>query len=716
VSVYPTVVKNKSAGADSAPAARVSLESLNASATPDLRLRSDYRPDIDGLRALAIIPVVIFHAFPAVMPGGFVGVDIFFVISGFLISSIILQALQRGTFSFAGFYANRIKRIFPALIVVLAACFALGWFFLLPDEYTQLGKHMVGAAGYIENLVLRREAGYFDIKSNLKPLMHLWSLGIEEQFYLTYPFFLWSVWRFRRNLWTVLLSITLVSFGLNIWQVHRDPVGAFFLPQTRCWELMVGGAFACWRLLGQEAGSRPGQHWVSNFIESGSLPVPSAVARNAFSGLGLLLVAMAVLRIHENDPFPGWWALLPVGGASLLILGGPDAWINRRILANKPMVFVGLISYPLYLWHWPMLTFPRIIRGSELSVATRTAGVLLSFGLAWATWHYIERPIRFGRKTWIKTAALTAMSVVIGSAGYSAYSSDGFAGRFPDFIRDVGQLREVRWSTPECRRTVGLADIDYCRSTTVGRPDVLLIGDSHASVLYDGLAPAYQKRSQILMNLGQAGCVPFYDTESFSPGVRRKDCKRVLNRIFEFAASSASVGTIILSLRGPRYMSGQGFGPAEAGAGPKEILWEGAPENTGQAEMFTAALRNTISRLYATGKNLILVIDWPELGFDPRSCLPRPVSLFSSPRPFCGVSRTQVDARNRAYRQVVLDLKKEFTGLRVFDPLPYLCDSSACYAMTAGHLLYSDDNHISNAGATYLSGKFFEEQFPQAKF
>jgi len=699
VSAHPNAVKNTNAAALS-------------SVTPDLRFRSTYRPDIDGLRALAIIPVVIFHAFPTIMPGGFVGVDIFFVISGFLISSIILQGLQLGTFTFAGFYASRIRRIFPALLVVLAACFALGWFFLLPDEYSQLGKHIVGAAGYIENFVLRREAGYFDIRSYLKPLMHLWSLGIEEQFYLTYPLFLWLVWRFRRNLVTILLSLGLVSFWLNVWQVHRDPVGDFYLPQTRCWELLAGGAIACWQLFREERQSRPGTRWESYFARLELLRVPPAVVRNALSTLGVLMIAIAVLRIHENNAFPGWWALLPVVGASLLILAGPCAWINRRILAKKHMVLVGLISYPLYLWHWPVLAFPRILRSGEVSGAVRSGGVLLSFGLAWVTWRYIESPIRFGSKTWIKPVALIVISGVIGSLGYAAHR-DGFIGRFPSALGDLGRPGEGRWSTPECRAMTGSADIDYCRSLTAGAPNVLLIGDSHAASLYTSLAPAFQERSQVLMNLGEAGCVPFYDTESYSSTEPRRDkCKAVVNRLLEFATSSPSVQTIILSLRGPLNMSGQQFG-AEAGEASKEILWAGAPSHSSQAEVFTAALTNTVSRLYATGKTLILFIDWPELDFDPRSCLPRPVRLFSSPRPFCGVPRVQVDARNRAYRDVILELKKEFPGLRVFDPLPYLCDSSACYAMRSGHLFYSDDNHLSDAGVAYLSGKFFEEQSSQ---
>lgn len=705
---YSTGVKNTSAAAETASPAGSSLKASNAPVLRHSRLPSNYRPDIDGLRALAIIPVVLFHAFPSMLPGGFVGVDIFFVISGFLISSIILQALQRESFSFAGFYANRIRRLFPALLAMLAACFVFGWFFLLPDEYAHLGKHIVGAATYIENFLLHREAGYFDISSHLKPLMHLWSLGIEEQFYLTYPLFLWLVWRHRRHLFTILLAIAVISFCLNLWQVRRDVGSAFFLPQTRAWELMAGGAIACWTLLRQETVSLPGIHWLAHCSEQ-EWQLRTATVRNISSATGLGLIVFAVLRIHENDPFPGWWALFPVCGASLLICGGPDAWINRKLLSHKCMVLVGLISYPLYLWHWPMLSFPRILRGSELSIPFRGAAVLLSFGLAWATFRFIESPIRFGHKSWIKPVALTAMSLVIASLGYAAYR-DGFIDRFPNFAGDIGHLRDVRWSTPECRNMIGLAEINYCRSSSTGAADVLLIGDSHSAVLYDGMAPAYQQRSQVLTNLGQSGCAPLYDTNSFSPGISHPDCRPVVNRMLDFAATSATAHTIILSLHGSRYMSGQGFGPIDAAAAPKEILWEGAAKNIAQPQMFAASLRNTVARLSATGKNVILFMDWPELGFDPRSCLPRPISFFSSPRSSCSVPRVQVEARSAPYREVVRQLQMEFKSLKVFDPLPYLCDSSACYAMKDGHLFYSDDNHVSATGAAYLSGKFLEEQ------
>jgi peptidoglycan/LPS O-acetylase OafA/YrhL len=692
-----------------------SKEAHTRSFTKDLRHHPAYRPDIDGLRALAIVPVVIFHASPTLLPGGFIGVDIFFVISGFLISSIILKSLQRESFTFSGFYANRIKRIFPAMLLVLAVCSVLGWFFLLPGEYAQLGKHIFGGAAYIENIILRGEAGYFDTKTFAKPLMHLWSLGIEEQFYLTYPLLLWLVWRLRRNPLLILLPLIFLSFCLNIWQVRGNAPAAFLLPQTRFWELWAGGILAyldifkpnvIHRLSKNSSRNSPGLAPGFSEVE------PSETAtkvNNVLSILGVLLVVAGLLFVRESA-FPGWWALLPVCGAALLISAGPTAWINRTILSNPVAVFIGLISYPLYLWHWPILSFGRILRGGELSSGARIAAVILSLILSWATWRFVESPIRFGRKIWIKTAALALISVIIGAVGYTIHYEDGFARRFRNLPEDFGWATAEPYATPDCRKRVGSDTIAYCRSLGSGDPDVLLIGDSHAASLYHGLAPAYAQRSQTLMNLGEPGCVPFYDTETYAQGMRKEsNCPATVNHMLEFATSTPSARTIIISLRGPMNMLGSDFGEDTSGR-PEEILWHGAPENSRHAEMFAGAFRNTVQRLSAAGKNVILFIDWPELGFDPRSCLPRPIPLFSQVRPLCGVPRVQVEARNRAYREVIFEMKKEFPGLRVFDPLPYLCDSSACYAMNAGHLLYRDDNHLSAAGAVYLSDKFLAEQ------
>ena len=633
------------------------------------------------------------------------------MISGFLISGIIFRGLQRERFSFRGFYANRVKRIFPALLLVLGACAVFGWFSLLPDEYAQLGKHILGGAGYVENLVLPREAGYFDTNSFFKPLMHLWSLGIEEQFYLTYPFLLWAAWRLRGKLLAIMIALILISFSFSVWQVRTDATSSFFLPQSRFWELWMGGALAYLDIFRPDVGRRVTGSWanlVSRVPVQKQISSSAAIVPNTLSMVGMVLIGVSLLLVRESA-FPGWWALPPVCGASLLIVAGPAAWINRRILSNRVVVFVGLISYPLYLWHWPILSFAGIIRRDDLSGGVRIATMCLSFLLAWATWRFVECPIRFGRKIWIKTAALAAISVVIACVGYTIHAQDGFVSRFKNVPGDVGWLQPEIPSSKVCLKALGTDQMRFCRMAGKGPPDVVLIGDSHASSLYGGLASAYSRHSQTLMNLGEAGCVPFYDTESYTLGMRQsRDCRPLVNRMLNFAASSPSVRTIILSARGPLNMSGQYFG--EDPLGPKVISWVGAAKNSDQADVFVAALKNTVSRLSSTGKNLVLFIDWPELNFNPRSCLPRPVALFSHVLPLCGVPRSEVDARNRAYRDVVFKMRQEFTGLKVFDPFPYLCDATACYAIRDGRLLYQDDNHLSAAGSAYLGEKFLAEQ------
>jgi peptidoglycan/LPS O-acetylase OafA/YrhL len=719
LALTPNIVRDKGEAKEFSPPEKSPEKSKPAHTrifTQDLRHHPAYRPDIDGLRALAIIPVVIFHAFPTLLPGGFIGVDIFFVISGFLISSIIFKSLQRESFTFSGFYANRIKRIFPALLLVLAVCSVLGWLFLLPGEYAQLGKHIFGGAAYIENIILQGESGYFDTKTYVKPLMHLWSLGIEEQFYLTYPLLLWLVWRLRRNPLIILLPLIFISFCLNLWQVRGNAPTAFLLPQTRFWELWAGGILAYFDIFKPNVLHRPTENWPRN--SPGLAPRISAVephhtsaasVNNVLSTMGALLVVAGLLLVHESA-FPGWWALLPVCGAALLISAGPTAWINRTILSNPVAVFIGLISYPLYLWHWPILSFGRILRGGELSSGARIAAVILSLILSWATWRFVESQIRFGRKIWIKTAGLAVTSVIVGAVGYTIHYEDGFSRRFKSLPADFGWASAEPYATPDCRKKIGSDTIAYCRSLESGDPDVLLIGDSHAASLYHGLAPAYAQRSQTLMNLGEPGCVPFYDTETYALGMRKEsNCPATVDRMLDFATSTPSVRIIIISLRGPMNMLGTDFGE-DANGRPEEISWHGAPQNSSQAEMFAGAFRNTVQHLSAAGKNVILLIDWPELGFDPRSCLPRPVPLFSQVRPLCGVPRAQVEARNRAYRELIFQMKKDFPGLGVFDPLPYLCDPSACHAMNGGHLLYRDDNHLSAAGAVYLSEKFLAEQ------
>lgn len=324
------------------------------------RVNTSYRADIDGLRGIAVLLVVLYHGFPTRFTGGFVGVDIFFVISGFLISNVIIEGLQENRFSFLDFYARRIRRIFPALALVLFASFAFGWFVLFPGEYQQLGKYIGGGAGFIGNIVTLNEAGYFDTRASLKPLLHLWSLGVEEQFYFVWPILLFLSWRWRFGALAIASIILVVSFVVNMDLTATDPTAAFYLPITRFWELMLGCLLAT-----IQAKRISLTTYFSRQFDFKS--TTANFSKEATAVLGIVLISAASYFVTSQKQFPGTWALVPTVGAMLLIAVGGTSFIGRWFLANRALVYVGLISYPLYLWHWPILSFARIIHYEEPS-------------------------------------------------------------------------------------------------------------------------------------------------------------------------------------------------------------------------------------------------------------------------------------------------------------------------------------------------------------
>ena len=388
-----------------------------------------YRPDIDGLRAVAVLAVVAFHAFPSWVRGGFIGVDVFFVISGYLISTIILDNLDKGTFSFTEFYARRIKRIFPALLLVLIACFAFGWFTLLADEYKQLGKHIAAGAGFISNFSLWNEAGYFDNSAETKPLLHLWSLGIEEQFYIVWPLLLWFAWKRKFNLLTITIVVAIASFVLNIKGIKHDMVATFYSPQTRFWELLSGSLLAWITLYKKDNFANVKlklDYWLSLIVHSEKQEADGKTLLNVLSFIGLLLLVYGFWRINKELSFPGKWALLPVLGAVLIITAGSKAWVNRTILSNKVAVWFGLISFPLYLWHWSILSFARIVESEVPSRNIRIAAVVLSIALAWLTYKLVERPLRFGNHSKAKVTVLVLLMASIGASGFYLFNKNGF--------------------------------------------------------------------------------------------------------------------------------------------------------------------------------------------------------------------------------------------------------------------------------------------------
>jgi peptidoglycan/LPS O-acetylase OafA/YrhL len=487
---------------------------------------SHYRPDIDGLRAVAVLSVVVFHAFPGKLTGGFVGVDIFFVISGYLISTIIFESLADGKFSFVDFYSRRIRRIFPALILVLATTYCIGWYVLPPDAFERLGKQTAASMGFFQNFVLWSESGYFDKDSATKPLLHLWSLAVEEQYYLIYPALVAAAWRRKIHPLVLIIAATALSFLLNVYGVQRYPSATYYMPWTRFWEIFAGGILAWIDLFGSSgvpASSFSAQHQSSIARLIASLR-GGVIFDNGCALAGGGLILFAILHLNSQSPFPGWRALLPVGGAWLLILAGRGAWINRHILSARLPVFVGLVSYPLYLWHWPLLSFLEISSSSqaEAPIDRLKLGVLvLSFILACVTYLFIERRIRFGFGAHKKalTAALCGLALLVSSVGYATYLEDGLAFRYSEELREIAAYKHVYGSDvrvsegSRCWLDAARPFQDFspvCSASLASRseePSMVIWGDSHAASLYPGLASLFGGQ-QGIAQFTRDGCPP----------------------------------------------------------------------------------------------------------------------------------------------------------------------------------------------------------------
>ena len=625
-----------------------------------------YRSDIDGLRAIAVLAVVVFHAFPALVPGGFIGVDIFFVISGFLISTILANALANGSFSFAGFYARRIKRIFPALLLVMAATLAFAWFALFPDELAQLGRHVAGGAGFLSNVVLWQEVGYFDRAADTKPLLHLWSLAIEEQFYIVWPVLLLLAWKRGASLLATAAVLAVLSFAINAGAIHAFPSATFYSPASRAWELLAGAMLAC-------AWLRP----APLLARSAALLRP-----NAWSALGALLLALGFALITAKHRFPGWYALLPVAGAVMLIGAGPHAWFNRVVLSNRLMVWIGLISYPLYLWHWPLLSYAHIIESGTPAPQLRAALVALAALLAWLTYRLVERPLRLGHGRY-KVAALAALMVLIAASGAWIARKGGLPQRAAVVENARHQkslvLVEDVQNAAACKQRYRFDSIhEYCLMAHVDRePTVVLIGDSHAYHVVAGLTRYYTSVGENLLMLGTRH--PYWGLPAGDDAYQK-----ATQPMLELALGMPSVKTIVISTH------------ARLGTG------------TPEARAMLVAARDTIRRYTEAGKSVILMEDVPVLSFDPRACIKRAGMVSSGTRTVCALPRAEVEAQSPQNMELLAGLLREFPAASLFRTTDLLCDDKLCWAMKEGNLLYRDNNHLSYEGDLYIGSRFAE--------
>ncbi len=626
-----------------------------------------YRPDIDGLRAVAVLAVIAYHARRDLMPGGFCGVDVFFVISGFLITGIILGEMSAGRFSLVRFYTRRIRRIFPALGVMLAICLLLGRSVLLPEEYRLLGKHVVASVGFVENVLLYRSLGYFAWHADQIPLLHLWSLAVEEQFYAAFPLVVMALVRLRCGLSWAFLAMLVASLVGSRFASLGDTDAGFYLAWYRAWELLVGSLLAVW-------------------LQNGSLP-RSRWAVESMSAVGAFGLLFSLLWLRYWMAYPSWRAGVPVASAALLIAAGKDAVFNRLVLSNRFAVGVGLVSYPLYLFHWPIFAFLHIRsgvgiepQGVELVAALVATAVLTLLTYAW-----IERPIRRYQGN-VSVVALCAAMVSIGLVGELVRR--GFIANGGD-SPGVLQVRAAIADNPYVDLPQGTQTEKFVLRTGGRGRTTLLYGDSMALQLVPRLVArlrdaAPSDRGAMVITAGGMPPIPGFRVRNV-PG----DAIGMDARFRRALDEDASIDRVILLGCWLPYVSKSRGGTVD-----------GHPMHEEEGRQAAIrALESLMRDVVARGKQVTLVLGFPvHPRLAPTAFLQRGIGGVRAIEPrtvtaedvfaFAPGGRELTDAMATRAREL---------GVAVIDPMPLLCPDGTCVGEDSDGPIRHDPHHLRAA-------------------
>lgn len=640
-----------------------------------------YRPDIDGLRAVAVVPVILFHAGAQWLPGGFVGVDIFFVISGYLISAIILREVGQGSFTFAGFYERRIRRIIPALLVMLLVTVAIFQIVALPDQAAGAAKSGIAALLSLSNFYFWRETGYFAPAAEFLPLLHTWSLAVEEQFYLLFPPVLLIITRLRWDVRKTLLIGTLLAFAVSLWLSANKPSVAYFLLPARAWELGLGAVLA--------AGVVP--------------PLRGAVLRELAPVAGLAAIVVSLFTVRSNMAFPGWVALAPCLGSALIIHDGGRSWLANNVLAARPAVFVGLLSYSLYLWHWPILAAIRVYTASvHLAPMLAVAAIPLIFFVSWLSWRYVERPFRSRTAMpWPRMARILGggSAVALALSGLSIVML-GFPGRLTEPARlalaaasDVDPLRvpcQDGTRTAQCRFGSLEGQIAYA-----------VIGDSHAAAIRPAVEASGVMGTAVGTLYWKPAC-PLLDGAVIPDHPEHIACTEFKTRMWREIERNQNLRTILLAGRWPYQILGT---EPESGGSNRTFMVDGqsgepSPEESKRA--FDRSLTRTIERLQRMGRKVIVIGSIPEPGFD----VPHNVAtaLHLGRVAAGGIRRDAVEQRLTAADSLVAGIVARHPGVRFLSIWESFCDKDVCPIERGGVPIYYDDDHLSYKGAVEVAG------------
>lgn len=626
-----------------------------------------YRAEIDGLRALAVVPVILFHAGFTTFGGGYVGVDVFFVISGYLITTIIINEMQRGKFSLLDFYERRARRILPALFVMMAACIPFAWAWLSPRDIKDFFQSMVATSLFSSNILFWIESGYFDTAAELKPLLHTWSLAVEEQYYIFFPLFLMFAWRFGAKFVVASLSIAfVVSLALAQWAAYHQPSAAFYLLPTRIWELLVG-AFVAFYLVRNPDLER-------------------LQVNQVCSAFGLFLIAFAVFGYDAKTPFPGFYAIVPTLGAALVILFSRQGTAVHYILSHRLLVGVGLISYSAYLWHQPIFAFARYRSLSHPSPTLMALLCVVSLIAAYFSWLYIETTFRkktaFSRRRMLTLSTLGLLAFMsVGGAGYL------FSGSVERFGEDYRLAFDTAVPSPkrgECH-TGGeayLHPMNACRYFNEN-PTWVVVGDSHAVELAYGLAEVLNDTGDGVRHMSFSACKPSYGLLSDDP------CAVWTGQAVEEINNAKDLTNVVVSYRIAYALFGDHEEeyprlPSEFDSLYRDEVWG---SYMGMLDSFIDA-----------GKNVYLVIQAPEVKADINRIIP--AGNLTHLKDVEGISRQWWDARMSYVEERLSDIP---VGVKVINPKDFFCDASSCYAIKNGKSLYFDGNHISVSGAKLIA-------------
>jgi peptidoglycan/LPS O-acetylase OafA/YrhL len=643
-----------------------------------------YRPDLDGLRGFAILLVVVYHAFPTLRTGGFIGVDVFFVISGYLITQIVIGGLRAKRFELAEFYRRRVRRIVPALLVVMSACCLVAWLLFLPGELQWFSRSLSWCALFLANKFFAATGDYFVRSAELSPLLHLWSLGVEEQFYLVWPLLLVLGERFGIT-GRLLAAITGVSLAISVWGGWYAPTHYFYYPDSRAWELAVGGLLAAWQLDAQ-----------------GRRVVGPPSARRSIIGLGLIIAGGFLWNIDK--PIPGSWSLLPVCGAALLISAGENAPVNRHFLARRPMLLLGKISYPLYLWHWPFFSFTRNILGHAPQAAIAAIECAIAIAAAYATYRWIEAPIRFGKHVRGAVPALLAGLACLAVIG-GVLNARWIAGRLrgPTFVAWDEAVRD--WHFP--------GETDFAKHsgfTTANLPShgpgkIVFIGDSHLQQYWPRVAwliDSHVDSARSAVFVTHSGCPMLPNVNVLGRGHR-------CNELFDFALLQAfqpDVDTIVFGSFWEDYFMGE-----FSSANPRTRVYRVTDPSQKSLAIDSPGTRivfeqfeDVIEKLVSSGRRVFIVLSNPTSQlfvpvFPPR--LRFSVHGFESVALESGAT---LDARPyECYVAPLMNILREIaahTGAQVVEPSSTLCKGFTCQATDADELpRYIDSNHLRGEAA-----------------